>query len=73
MSKEIIIEQAEIEEIIIRPNENIPVSVSYKLLDDEGNMITVKRVNIPQNEITKAISDMTIKLLDSIETEEQIK
>jgi hypothetical protein len=71
--KTINIDQAQIEEIIIRPNESIPVTVSYKLFDDNGDLVTVKKVTIPQNEITKAISDMTTKLLDNIESTEDIK
>lgn len=68
--KTIKIKDSEIEEVIIRPNENIPVSVSYKLLDDTGKLITVKRINIPQNEITQEISNMVTKLLTNISDQE---
>lgn len=71
--KQINLKNAQIEEIIIRPHENIPVSVSYKLLDDAGNVVTVKRANIPANEITKTMGDMADKLLACINEDEGLK
>ena len=71
--KTIKIQSAIISEIIIRPNENIPVSVSYRLLDDQGGLVTVKTVNIPKNEVTQAMSDMATKLLAFVETAEELK
>jgi hypothetical protein len=70
MAKQITIEEAQIEEIIIRPNDSTPVTVSYKLLDDDGKMVTVKRITIPKNEITNSMAEMATKLLTSISTEE---
>lgn len=68
--KTIQISNAEISEIIIRPNDSTPVTVSYKLLDDDGKMVTVKRITIPQNEVTDSMASMASKLLTAVSTEE---
>lgn len=70
MAKQITISEAEIEEIIIRPNDSTPVTVSYRLLDTGGKMITIKRTTIPKNEITASMATMATKLLTTISTDE---
>lgn len=76
MSKTITITSAEIEEIILRPNEEIAFSVSYRLKDAGGNVVYRKRIVIEKSELpTTALTNLTnfaTKVLTRIETVEGI-
>lgn len=71
MTKIITVSEAQIEEIILRPIDNI-VTVSYRLLDENGDMINTKRVNIPPGEATKEVTDIVSKLLANVSNKEDL-
>ena len=68
------IKTAQIEEIIIRPLENIPLSISYKLFSDTGELITVRRISINKADLPTAgqdaIDTLMQKLSEKITTKE---
>lgn len=74
--KTINITSAEIEEIILRPNEEIAFSVSYRLKDAGGNVVYRERLVIEKSELPAAaltnLTNLADKILTRIETVEGI-
>jgi len=74
--KTINIKNAIVEEVIIRPNDNTPVSISYKLLEPDGTLITVRRLVVSKDELPadtlNALTTLSTKLLKKVELEEKL-
>ena len=70
--KTITVKDIVIEEMIIRPGDAHPVSVSYKLFDENNELITTRRQNLSAGDVTSEIVSLTTKLLGSIEDGEDI-
>lgn len=66
------IKNIQIEEIIIRPNENIPISVSYRLLDENNNLVMIKKNSVNKDKLTKEFSEITGKILKEISMTEEL-
>ena len=64
--KTIKLQNIEVEEITIRPNEQIPISVSYKIFDDTGTLLTVRRVQVERSDAPTQINNIANKLLQHI-------
>lgn len=55
------LKDAEIVEIIIRPNEDIPLVIAYNIKDEDGNVVYQKTTQVKKDDLT----EQTLSTLDS--------
>lgn len=68
------LKNAEIVEIVLRPNEGLPVVISYRLKDDQGNIVFNKTAQIKLADLPPAaqnsLTSLSAKLLTKLELDE---
>jgi hypothetical protein len=74
--KTITIQNAVIQQIIISPNDALPLAISYTLLDNSGNVVTTKILNIASADLPAlgktGLTNLTQKILEFIINREGI-
>lgn len=74
--KTISLKDIEIQEIIIRPNEVLPVVVLYKIRDPDGNPILAKTAMIDSLELPEVaqtgLSNLSESILEYLNTKEEL-
>ena len=75
--KTIRIKNITLEEIIVRPNDDVAVSVVYRLVDDSDVMVAVRRAVMEKKDLTPQtvnfLDSFANKIKDALEIKEQLK
>lgn len=53
-------------EVVLRPNEEMPLAVAFELLDEGGQVVTAKRVVVKSEDLPLAASNAIANLVEKI-------
>lgn len=70
--KQINLKSAEISEIIIRPNEVLPVTVMYNVKDESGVLVFSRTITLKKNQLSNKVENLAEKILEHILTKEEL-
>ena len=72
--KTLSIENLIVDEIIIRPNEEVPVSMIYRLVDDKGENLIARRAVISKSDLPgnslSSLTNLVNKIVDALKIKE---
>ena len=75
--KNIVLKDIRIKEVVIQPESETPMAITYELLDDNDQVLTVKNTTVKREEFTtkgqKAITDFAADLLTKVKEAEQFQ
>lgn len=60
------LKEAEVVEVIMRPNEAIPLTVQFRLKDDAGNVVMHKTVQVKKEDMPGQAETAILTLVDKI-------
>ena len=70
MAKQITLQSAEIREVILRPDDTVPLTVLYQIKDDAGNVVFTKRVQVKREDMhqqaTTALTQLITRITERI-------
>lgn len=66
--KQINLTSIKVIEVILRPNETIPLAVAFEILDETGKAVFIKRLTVKKEDMPQGATTAITQLVDRITT-----